>query len=557
MYSQRIVWVFWLLCTAVGSAQSSHPVASPQSNANIAGIVVNDVTGKPLDNVHIRLVSFAENAPSAVYGAMSDTAGHFSISGIAPSNYLVMLEHSGFIAVPGHKNAPAANGVLTLKPGDQFLNLALRMTPRPIISGHVFNEYGDPMMNVSVTAVPLTPQTMTDVFSEATTTNDRGEFRIVAPPGRYHIKASSWSGAGGQSEIRTDGSVESNYVDTYFPGTATEHDATMVEARPGRELHDIDIHLARTPVLSISGRVVNIPDGVHSLSLELDSGPNPHRMTSGSNNVTFSNNEKLDGKFQFGHLNPGFYRLSGSCVADGKPLRSQTVEVNLTDSHYQGVELVLAPGADVTGLVEWGERPSAQKSQSEKHSVKLRPISNPFAYIQMQLADISADGTFTLPNVFADRYKVEIDPMPENSFIKEVQIDGKTVPDGLVDFSNGAEGSHLKIILSPNGGQVSGHVTDENGAILTAFAQVLLVSHQNPEQRDFRLSKVTSEGMYRFNGLPPGHYRLFAQDITTRRNDIYDTIQQYWDKATVVEIKEGQNISKDVKLISDEERNGQ
>ena len=547
-------------CATVGLAQRNRPVTTPETNANVAGTVVNDLTGKPLDHVHIRLLIFAENFPTTVYGAISDTAGQFSISGVAPSTYLVILEHPGFITVPGLKNAPAASGVLTLKAGDQFLNLALRMTPRPIISGHVFNEYGDPMMNASVTAVPLGPKTMTDVFSQPSETNDRGEFRIVVPPGRYYIKASFW-GSPGQvspgSELRTDDSDEGNYVDTYYPGTTAETDGTPVEAKPGRELRDTDIRLARTPVMSISGGVVNLPEGAHSFAIELNSGPNPHRITNSETNSLFFANGKPDGKFKFGRLNPGFYRLSASCVADGKQLHSQTVELNLTNSNYEHVELVLAPGAEITGVVEWVERSAAQKSHSEKQSLKLRQISNPSPYGQLQSADIRADGTFKISDVFADRYQVLVEPLPENSFIKSVQIDGQAVPDGILDLSNGAEGSHLKVILSPNGGQLSGYVTDENRSILTAFAQVLLVSRRNPEQSDLRYSNLTSEGAYKFGGLPPGHYRLFAQDVTTRGNDVYEFIQQYWDKATVVEIKEGQNILKDLKVIDPGVGNGQ
>ena len=544
-----------LYCTAVGSAHGSKPVTSQDTSANITGNVVNDLTGKPLAHVHIRLVGFAENFPFALYGAMSDAAGRFSIAGVPPSTYVVMLERAGFITVRGPKNGPIARGILGVKTGDRLGDITLRMTPQTIISGHVFNEYGDPLMGIGVTAVPLSPQdAVVSMNSEASATNDRGEIRLVAAPGRYYIKARYSSSTGGAPEIRTDGTIESNYVDTFYPGGTTETDGMPIEVKPGRELRNIDISLARTPVLNISGRVVNIPDGAHTIGLELQSGPNPRRITTG-NSGAMSDNGKPDGKFQFGHLSPGFYRFSASCRANEKLLRSQTVEITLTDSNYEDVDLVLAPGSEVTGVVEWAAGTAGNKPPSEKLTVKLRQTGNPFDW-QVRPAEIDANGVFKLPDVFADRYRVEVDPMPENTFIKSVQLNGTAVPDGILDFSNGAEGTRVKIILSPNGGQISGRVTDQDGAVLTALVHVLLVPRQDAEQSDLRYSNLDSGGVYKFSGLAPGRYHLFAQGIAGSRGDFFDLIKQHWEETTVIEIKEGQTVSKDLKVIGDEEKNG-
>jgi hypothetical protein len=53
-----------------------------QEQSSLRGRVVDAVTGKPLEHAHLRLVAGGFNSSeisSVVYGAISDTEGHFSI----------------------------------------------------------------------------------------------------------------------------------------------------------------------------------------------------------------------------------------------------------------------------------------------------------------------------------------------------------------------------------------------------------------------------------------------------------------------------------------------
>jgi len=225
-----------MAAASAAATQSGQSLPESGTKANIVGTVVNALTGKPLDQVHISLMNLSEGFPTVVYGAMSDSAGRFSIAGVQPASYLMMVTRPGFILVPGPKNSVAANGAVALKPGEQMRDLLLRMTPRPVISGHVLDEYGDPVMDAAVSAVPLKRETITAPFSEQTTTDDRGEYRIVVPPGRYYIKARLSASSSGPPEIRTDGTAESNYLETYYPAATSSSEGTSVEAKPGREL---------------------------------------------------------------------------------------------------------------------------------------------------------------------------------------------------------------------------------------------------------------------------------------------------------------------------------
>jgi hypothetical protein len=531
--------------------QDSQPSSGSRASS-VTGTIVNALTGTPLDHVHVRFLAYNENIPSVIYGAMSDVKGRFSISGVQPSTYLVMLDRAGFIAVPGPKDSPAAKGVLLLKPGEQVRDLVLRMTPKPVISGRVFDEYGDPAMGVYVSAIPLREQTVAGTPPLQDATNDRGEFRIVVPPGGYRIKARSWETSGGQAEIRTDGTVESSYVETYYPSSTTRDDGLTAEAKPGRELRNVDVQLARAPALSIKGRVTNLPAGANSFGISMQWGPNSHRITSGTG---WSAGGQIDGKFEFAHLSPGFYRLYAQSALGDKKLQSSAVELTLTDSNADDVELVLLPGAEVDGAVEWRSIAGAQKLPAEKRSVKLQPLGFIGDSMLTRPTDLNADGTFKIADVFPNRYRVVLEPLPENSFLKSVQINGTAAADGILDFSGGVEGNHLKIIVSLDGGQLSGHVTDDKGAMVPSLAYVILAPDRDYDRDELRSSELSSDGTYKFSGLAPGRYRVWVERRDANSRDIDEDWKKHYGNAEAIEIKEGTKTTRDIKATSDEDEN--
>jgi hypothetical protein len=80
-----------LLLAAVSTAQP----------AGIEGIVVDRDAGQPLSGVHVRMITgvFDGGGINDTYGAISDRAGHFSLTNLKPGLYLVLLERRGFVQV--------------------------------------------------------------------------------------------------------------------------------------------------------------------------------------------------------------------------------------------------------------------------------------------------------------------------------------------------------------------------------------------------------------------------------------------------------------------------
>ena len=405
-------------------------------------------------------------------------------------------------------------------------------------------------MGVAMSAIPFTRQTMVSRFVPDILSNDRGEFRLSVPPGKYYVKARVPSlRAGGPVEIRTDGTVDSDYVETYYPSATETAEATPVEVKPGLELSSVDVQLAQSSVLSISGDVLGIPTAAVWVRINLEWGSDPSDASGFTGGPAAP-----DGKFHVGHLRPGFYRIYAECTSGGLEWRSQIAEVTLTNFDVEGISLALTRGSDLTGMVELSGLPL----RDGKRTVTLQ-VGGTFRPERSHTADVSADGAFRMKDVFPDRYRVLVEPLPENGYIKEVRNRGTAVPGGILDFSGGVEGAELKITLSASGGQVSGRVEDTSGRVVSPFVTVILFSDQpeTPGFEQWRFGALKSDSTYSFTGLAPGKYRLLATDRGSGMpGEIKDVVNQYRESTPIVAIKEGEKISKNLKIDVDEDENG-
>jgi hypothetical protein len=542
------IFISVMLCLGAVAQTSksvpSKPIGS-DTTASVQGMVVNSATGKPLDGVHVMLVGWGpDQQPEIIYGAMSNSTGHFALSPIPHGGYGISLERRGFIQVVAKKGV-GANAAMFLHPGEQVRDLILEMVPRSIISGRVLDENGDPVMGAFVAALPVSPEQVTH-SSPTITTNDRGEFRISVGPGKYRVKA-ALSSFGPAIFDRNDGS-KSTYVETYYPGVKDTESARVIEIRPGSELSGVEIKLQRSPIFRISGRVSGVPaDATAQIHAEQDA-------PTGTSSISAGELPRIgeEHSFVLGHLGSGTYHVYARCTAGDRELQSPFMDLTLTDSDIEDVNLVLEPGTDVTGKVEMPEKATAEARQ-----VKLHPAGSQL-FERYRVGDVASDGSFTIRNVFAERYRIEVDPMPENSFIRNVTVNGTSASGSVLDLSGGAQETKLKIVVAANGAQISGHVQSgkDEGA---AFASVLLVPDQDSiDAEDCLLDNASLNGSYSFKGVAPGRYRIMAVKLLIPvPQQIMQAVRQHRGKGELVDVKEGEKVTRDVKLMQDEEGNGE
>ena len=520
--------------------------------ANLLGTVV-DQTGKPLTGVHIRLLTgdFGTDDPDlTVYGAVSDKAGQFSVENMKASLYFVMAERTGFVQQTSRLST------LALKPGQHLTDYKIVMASRALIVGHALDEYGDPVQHVNVQLQPVSPNEQTQfMFARASAqTDDRGEFRLTTGPGKYYLMAAAQQRFdSGIPEIRTDGTPSAPFITTYYPNAASTAAASPIELAAGQDLAGVDIHLLRsgpgaTRGFTVSGVVIGGPENDRP-HVSLRFGETAERAYN-----TRGVNTEADGTFKFTGMQPGYYSIAAT-YTDGKTiLQSHPFEFHIESADQTGIQLTLAPGEELTGKLELTG--DAAAGESAKHTVRLEAAGagNPFSQGAPPAAEVAADGSFRLTGISPGKYKPAVESMPENGYLKEVALDNKSVPDDVLDFTQGVGGSRLKIVVSRSGGRVSGRVLNADGQPAVGLVVVFLA--RDAKNMDDENPARSVNGKYEFKGIRPGKYRILALDVAelmsafNMNGDNEELMQRLFDSAEEIDVKEGDTISKDLAALT-------
>ena len=537
------------------------PSLSAQTTG-VEGVVVNQVTGQTLSDVHVRVLTgdVATLTVERVYGAMSDRAGHFSISNMKPGLYLIVPERTGFVFVRPPGPIPAT--VLALRSGQHIAGLKVEMTPCGFVSGRVVDDVGDPVPGASLDLHAAPPDTdFVNPFALPLPnfSDDHGEFRIAVYPGKYYLQAIPRNIV---MVLRTDpvGSPAGPYVPTFYPSASRAADAAAIDVKPGRDAGPLEIRLAHaspaapgarpTSIATVSGLVTGTPDGGRAAIMVRIS------QRSGPLYTLRGYTADADGKFMIRGLPPGPVQLFAQFPAGKAKLQSQVVDLQLTDVDTANLQLHLAPAEDLAGSLEIaGEEPGSAPSRRIAVQLELVDRGGP-GVTDLSPAAVGKDGAFRMAGILPGRYRVRVEPMPDGAFVRSMTFDGAAVDDAGLDFAPGGMGSRLKIVLSRSAGELSGRVLDHDGAPLASpLAAVLLWKDATQVKPDFNM---VGDSRYALKGLRPGKYRLLAVDAydftnLAGANDQDEFAKALRTAAEEIDVGEGARIVKDLKVAARED----
>ncbi|HXS97796.1 MAG TPA: hypothetical protein VN736_24520 [Candidatus Limnocylindrales bacterium] len=494
-------------------------------NAAFEGIVTNTADGRPLVGAHIRvlLVNSQSQPPEAAYGAISQTGGRFSINPIPPGSYVLIPECRGFIYI-GRSSVPA----VVLKPGEHIADYKIEMTPRAVITGRVLDDFGDPVQNAFIEVKPAgDTRRGLDLYGFSSPTDDRGYFRWSGGPGQYFVIA-NLAGASPNPSGPDSGSA---YARTWYPNAAGEAGALRVQAVASSE-STIEIRLTRQRVLSITGTVSGMQAGAERGLVMLTSGEN------NSSTVSLS----PDGRFAFRNIPAGIYTVHatiGDLVSLPREVRLEAADVD--------VQLSVAPAAVLRGTVEGPVAPGT--------AVRLS-LERSGGFFSVPQAVVAKNGEFRLESIWPGKFKVTMDHLPENAYLKTVLLDGAAVTGDLLDFSGGVHASQLKLVVSPNGARVSGSVRDKKGEPIAAGMFIVIVSDGSEN-----LMPAEPDGghsSYSIKALRPGKYHIAAFDVLQFLDGAGDAAADYKKMLAAspeFEVKEGEQLKRDLTALTREDLN--
>ena len=550
--------VFLLGAVRALAAQAPAPV-SIEGVAMIAG---ND---DPVPNAILELRP--DNSSVEPLYAASQSNGRFFFRNVPPGRYVLLATKNGYLPAELGQKSPTGRGTpIVIASGQQFQGLRLAMMPTAAITGQIMDRLGQPMPGATVQL--LKPQFQdgrrTMAVMKSTLTNDLGEYRMFwVPPGSYYVNVIALPdtpNAGGINIVMNPSgqpvnrSLWSNqfnvatrpvgsglpdteaYLPIFFPGTADENSATLVELQPGAEVRSIDIRVMPARAFRVRGLVLNgaIRQPVVGAQVQMFS------VSPGSTRF-FQVNTDATGMFVIPRVPAGPYALAS--VMGGAGIgRLQHVELREADID---ATLELQPLYNITGRLI-APNPGA-------FQVRLRldyPIPNP-----PQINAVpSPDGSFTFRGVPPGDFRVFVAPLllPESPpppsipatlrsfYVKSIRVGGLDLLEGNLRLESPPE-SPIEIQVADDPGNVNGRVLNSRGEPVTAATVVLV---PEGERRVFRadLNRVTASnesGQFLFENLPPGDYRMFAwENVADRAWQDPGFLRQFLETSKTVRVLE-------------------
>lgn len=291
----------WTLC-AIGLTSTMLYAQTAASSSNlqthlVRGQVMNALDGSGLPRALVTLNSRS---------VLTDYQGRFEFAGLAGSNAFASVRKPGFSASPQGVGASAA-----LRIADLDAPVLLKLYPDALVTGTLTSRNGAPLSHVQIRLLrsQYDGVALRWVPAGFAQTNDRGEYRISAPAGRFRLVSSFV-----QQSFDTGEAI----LPASFPAPSQSASSTLIELHSGEERH-IDLQARMGPVFPVALRAeptnsqrlnpriaistpagdeffaafsadqhVNLPAGTYTVRVQIDSRD---ESMSGSSRVTVAGRE--------------------------------------------------------------------------------------------------------------------------------------------------------------------------------------------------------------------------------------------------------------------------
>ena len=474
------------------------------------------------------------------YTTVTDAGGNFTIKDVEPGKYTLTAQRTGYVTTQYGARGPGRSGTtLTLDPGKRVKDLVWRLTPHGVISGRVVDENDDPAISIQVQATHYSYQMGKKELTSAggATTNDLGEFRLYGlAPGRYYLTVSPADENFEALEDKSAAPAAEHYVTTYYPGTKDPAAAAPLEVGPGAQVRGINIAVARARTYYVRGRVVGQGDAY------VDFLPRDQLRT---NWWLSQHPTDQKGNFEIRDVMPGEYIASADSWEDQR-IYSASMQVTVSDSNVENVVLALAPGAEISGRIVVEGNAAVNL---DGVTIYLSPRDQRPRFYGGGSGGVH-DGAFTLTNVGAEAYTVNVMQLPDGFWVRSIRMGDEEVKHTGIDLTR-SPAAPITITIAPNAGQIHGAVVNDKQQPAPGATVVLV---PEPELRDrieaFGRSVSDQNGRFSLKNLSPGEYKLFAwEDVEYGAYVDPDFLGPVENRGQSISIHEGSHESVQLDLI--------
>jgi protocatechuate 3,4-dioxygenase beta subunit len=455
----------------------------------ISGIVVEHASGRPLARSLVRLQPVPKAGSTAkVIQVRAGIRGDFNFLGVPDGLYLLIATRDTFFPAGYGQRRPNGQGAALTVTADSNLFAELRMHRMGSITGRVLDENGVGMSGVAVIAyrarLPLRS-------AGRAVSDDRGIYRIHSlDPGKYWVRSVPTTLDDGSGRLATFG-TESREI----------RNARIHMVQIDQETYDADVVPEPGRLFRLTGR----------LTCDLPEPLPPAVVTLSSETGRRSTQAAANGGYAFEALAPGAYEVSAVLQGGGA---SGFVELQIDrDSTNGDIRLSLPLTVDFD--VRRGSSFSPARSltvigrrQDLSEAEAPHPVATPRASLEAGHWEFAA---FPGSNEYAE------------SIANRSQSRRMSSPDWFDLFFPTGSANRVTITISP-GTSIAGSVIADGKP--APAAPVFLWPVAEAHRRSIngpRVMIADVDGKYRFDGLPPGDYRLLATfDATEVDEELLD-----------------------------------
>ena len=499
-----------LACTCVdkGAAvpQETKPSEAQRYTAperfKIAGIVVNSVTGAPLERVKVSVADTRNRM--RMIGTVTGEDGHFEFVDLPRGKFSLQGSKRGYITSSYEQHEQYSTAIVT---GLDYTTdrLVLRLMPMAMIQGHVLDEAGEPVRSARVT---LYMENHREGMSRVTTagsasTDDRGYFDIeLLEPGTYFasVNAKPWyavhprSGQDGVNNVPQ--ALDVAYPTTFYGGGTEAESAVPIELKGGEHCQ-IDIHLSPVPALHLVFHVPTDPEGQ----------ANGFRMPILQKHVFDSQEYVQPGQMQ--PVSPGVFEMTGipagrysvSMKSSNPEEAEQFSEMNLT---RDGQDLSATRGEALGKLTVTVRMPDDEPLPKQYVVGLLDARQKPAGFQQGD-----PNGQVSFGALKSGKYKMAIGAMGKwYAVMRTISETGEASPGNGVTLAPGAT-VEVTAELAEGTVRIEG-VAEKNAKPVSGVMVALVPSDPEAHVELFRRDQSDFDGTFLLQGVIPGTYTIVA-----------------------------------------------
>jgi hypothetical protein len=256
--------------------------------------------------------------------------------------------------------------------------------------------------------------------------------------------------------------------------------------------------------------------------------------------------------FEFPTVPPGSYYLYAMVSGEGKRcIGHQALEV--ADTDIDGATLTVTSGVEIKGRLRLEEKSDSNLGSLE---VLLHSRSTIMPFGVNTQDSPKPDGSFLLKNAYDGDYEINVENLPENSFVKSARLDGVEVLTAGVSLDTKQAPGTLEIVISPNGANVDGAISKDGQPFPGATVAIVPAPPHRGEKRLFKSTTTDQNGHFTLRGLAPGDYKVFAwEKIEPGAYTSPEFLQPFENLGDSVHITEGSHNSVQVDLIPAKDSN--